>query len=210
MAHPSGDPLLLVYLDAYHLGDPLFLQRFAPIVKAHEGPLALIHGSGEAAERALEAEGLIVPREGGRLKAEGGRQLQIVERATRDLNRQIVEALNEVGVAALRLNAYDRGLVRHAPDDRIVTGKVDWLETLLAQGVVPVVAALLEQEAAAEEVDASTLLFALAKGLEPRTRAVRVVAFVIQPLRLRIPHQTHLPPRAVRHSVAPEAARDAP
>ncbi|MCH7640070.1 MAG: hypothetical protein IH855_11505 [Bacteroidetes bacterium] len=40
-------PFLLVYLDAYHLGDPLFLRGFARDVEAHVGPLILVHGSGK-------------------------------------------------------------------------------------------------------------------------------------------------------------------
>lgn len=160
--HRSPDsPLLLVYLDRYHLGDPLFLQRFAPAVKAHEGPLLLLHGAGEAAERALEAEGRFVERAGGVLQVEDAAGRARVERAARDLNRHVVHALNDAGASAVRLTGTDRGLLK-VVDGEVVAGRVGWLRALADQGVVPVLALLAEAGGVAVEVDPGRALAVLA------------------------------------------------
>jgi isopentenyl phosphate kinase len=159
-------PVLLVYLDRYHLGDPLFLQRFAPVVKAHEGPLVLVHGVGEAAERALEAGGRVVEHAAGVLRVADEGERALVERAGRDLNRQVVHALNEAGVAALRLLGVDRGLLRQTPEGGVAAGRVGWLLPLLRQGAVPVLAALAaDADGRAVEVAVGDALAALAQAL---------------------------------------------
>ena len=170
------DPLLIVYLDAYHLGDPLFLDRFAQTVRAREGPLLLLHGTGEAAERALEAEGLVPAREGGVLRVEGTAQRALVERAARDLNRRIVHALNEAGVSALRLTGTERGLLRAAPDGAVTVGRTAWLRALPQQGVVPVVALLAEREGDGVEPSPGGAAAALAQALAPDDGPPPVVA----------------------------------
>ena len=40
--------MLLVLLDAFHLGDPLFVSQFARDVAARKEGLVFVHGSGEA------------------------------------------------------------------------------------------------------------------------------------------------------------------
>jgi hypothetical protein len=154
--------VLLVYLDPYHLGDPLFLQRFGPAVKGHEGPLVLVHGSGEAAERALEAQGRTVERVDGVLRVEEADR-PLVERAARDLNRRIVDAL---GVSAVRVVGSDRGLLRRTPGGGVAVGRADWLRALLRQRVVPVVATLAVGEGGgAVEAPPGVALVALARAL---------------------------------------------
>lgn len=169
-------PLLLVYLDRYHLGDPLFLQRFAPTVKAHEGPLVLLHGAGEAAERALEAEGRIAERVDGVLVIETEAERALVERAARERNRRIVHDLNDAGVSALRLTGTDRGLLRQEAGDGVTVGRTAWLRPLVRQGVVPVVALLATgAEGHAVEAPPGAALAALARALGAEGEAPVVV-----------------------------------
>jgi isopentenyl phosphate kinase len=157
--------VLLVYLDPYHLGDPLFLQRFAPVVKAHEGPLVLVHGSGEAAEQMLEAQGRFVERVNGVLRVDETDR-PLVERAARDLNRRIVEALGDAGVPAVRVAGSDRGLLRRTKEGHVEAGRADWLRTLIRQQVVPVVAALAsDADGGIAEVAPGDVLAALARVL---------------------------------------------
>ena len=157
--------MLLVYLDPYHLGDPLFLTSFVRDVKAHTGPLLLVHGGGEEAERALEAQGLVPERVDGALQVADAQQAALVERATRDLNRRIVHELNEAGVAALRLTGADRGLLRKQGDGTLAVGKSSWLRTLMEQGAVPVLAALIEEGGTVVEADPAAVCVALAEAL---------------------------------------------
>lgn len=132
----------VLYLDRYHLGDPLFLTGFARDVLAFVEPVALVHGSGEAAERALEAQGRIPAYEGGVIAAETDEDRALVERAARDLNRTIVHTLNDAGVAAVGVEAGSRGLVK-AAETGLAAKNVGWFGELLAQRAVPVVAALV-------------------------------------------------------------------
>ena len=159
---------MVLLLDAYHLGDPLFLPGFARDVAARVSgtPLVLVHGGGEAAERALEAEGLSAARTGGVLAVQHPRAAEIVERAARELNREIVHALNEAGVPAVRFTGADRGLLRPGPSG--VEAQAGWLKALADQGAVPVVAALVRRDegAALREVSAGAAAAALAHAMD--------------------------------------------
>ena len=167
-------PILLVYLDAYHLGDPLFLRGFAGDVKAHVGPLILVHGSGEEAERALEARGLLTEEE-----KNGPAAQQLIERAIRDLNRRIVHELNDAGVPAVGVFGVDRGLLRRSGRRDVEAGTVDWLVALARQGGIPVVGGLVGTSADEfTEADPAQVLVALALAVEAATGVVAtVVAF---------------------------------
>ncbi len=157
--------MLLLYLDAYHLGDPLFLAGFARDVKAHRGPLLLAHGGGEEAERALEAAGFLATRRAGRLETDAPGAGALVERAVRDLNRRIVHELNEAGVAALRILGTDRGLLRLGEGGAVDVGRVGWLAALVSQRVVPVVGLLAERDGGAVESAPAETLVGLAGAL---------------------------------------------
>ena len=155
----------VLYLDRYHLGDPLFLTGFARDVQHLGGSCLLVHGAGEAAERALEAQGRFPTFEGGVLAVESAEDLRVVARAARELNRQIVHTLNDAGVASVGLEASGRGLLERA-DGGIRAKKVTWLRDLVAQGAVPVVMALLPGPGGeAEEVSGGAVAGALALAL---------------------------------------------
>ncbi|NNF59545.1 MAG: hypothetical protein HKN04_15015 [Rhodothermaceae bacterium] len=177
MTQSSDGSILLAYLDPYHLGDPLFLSSFVRDVKAHTGPLLLVHGGGEEAERALEAQGLVPERVDGALQVADARQAALVERATRDLNRRIVHELNEVGVAAIRLTGADRGVLRRQADGALTAREATWLRMLMEQGAVPVLATMIEDGSGLVEVNPAAVCVALAHVMSTDERAVTVVAF---------------------------------
>lgn len=132
----------VIYLDRYHLGDPLFLNRLARDVLALPAPKVLVHGAGEDAERALESEGLVPGWRHGVLSVSGEAQAQIVEHAARNLNRRIVNVLNDAGVASVRLDGASRGLFVADGPAGARAHAAEWLAPLVASGAVPVVAAL--------------------------------------------------------------------
>jgi len=157
--------MLLVYLDPYHLGDPLFLTQLARDLAHRGGGALLVHGSGEAGERALEATGAVARERDGVWEVETPEEAAVVERATRELNRQIVHELNEAGVPAVRVMGADRGLLKKE-GETTVTGTTDWVATLVAQGVVGVLAVLVRSDGdELVEVEPMGAVGALAKAI---------------------------------------------
>ena len=134
---------MVLLLDAYHLGDPLFLTGLARDLAARGGGGAvLVHGSGERGERALESLGLIPEAQDGVWRTKTAEQAGAVERATRALGREIAHELNEAGVASVRVVGADRGLLKPGAGGA-AAGKTAWLGALVGQGVVAVVASLV-------------------------------------------------------------------
>ena len=170
--------MFVLYLDAYHLGDPLFLTGLARDAKARHDAggsgFVVVHGYGEAGERAVEALGLEPSRASGALATPTPEAAEAAERAGRDLNRQVVHELSEAGVHSVRVAGTDRGLVR--PDGTI--GRVSWLAELARQRAVPVVLAVApDGESGVREVDPA----ALAGRLSAEMGAEAVVAFGTPP-----------------------------
>ncbi|WP_420457454.1 hypothetical protein [Rubrivirga sp.] len=157
--------MLVVYLDPYFLGDPLFVPGLARDVAARGTGLVLIHGSGERGERALESLGRMPTAADGVWRVDDAEGRAAVERATRDLNREVVHELNEAGVSAIRVMGADRGLLKVA-DGHVVAGRTGWLGDLVGQGVVAVVASLAAGEGALVEVDPARSAGVLAASLE--------------------------------------------
>ncbi|MEL7363325.1 MAG: hypothetical protein AAFN13_14715, partial [Bacteroidota bacterium] len=52
---------MLLFLDDYHLGDPLFLTGLAQDLARSRRPALLLHAGREAAATALEADGVLDP-----------------------------------------------------------------------------------------------------------------------------------------------------
>ena len=157
---------MVLLLDAYHLGDPLFLTGLARDLKARGGGAVLVHGSGERGERALESLGLVPSAEGGAWRTETAEQAEAVEQATRALSREVAHELNEAGVASVRVLGVDRGLLKDR-EGGVEAGKTGWLQTLVGQGVVVVVASLVggAGEGALVEADPAAAAAALADAL---------------------------------------------
>ena len=131
----------LLYLDAFHAGDVLFVRSLAQALsRMAERRVILLHGAGEHAERALEGEGIFRNRVGGILQVETPAEHALLERAMRHANRKITGAMTDAVVPAVGVMGHDRGLFRMV-GGRLETGNVEWIETLALQGVVPIVAA---------------------------------------------------------------------
>lgn len=162
--------LYLVYLDRHHLGDSLFLKSLAQhFAEGTSGePLCLlVHGSGEKVERTLESQGYFPERSNGVLEIEGEEQRQLVERAVRETNQEIVAALTDEVVSTVGVQGVDRGLLGRDGNGDVRAQNAGWLSALLKQRVLPVVSALVEEEGARpEEVWAVEALVALAQALK--------------------------------------------
>ena len=157
--------MLFVYLDPYHLGDPLFLTQLARDLAYRGGGALLMHGSGEAGERALEATGAVVRESDGVWEVSTPEEAAVVERAARELNRQIVHELNEAGVPAIRVMGADRGLLKKE-GGAVRAGSAGWVADLVAKGGVAVLASLVRGEGdALVEVEPLAAVGALAGEL---------------------------------------------
>jgi hypothetical protein len=161
-------PLYLLYLDAYHQGDPLFqkelAQRFARTAPG-EPPALILHGGGEKLERTLEAEGLFPEREEGVIVTETPRQKALAERAAREANQDIVALFTEEQVSAVGLQGADRGLLRVDESGAVEAGALGWVEDLIKMRVVPVVSALAEGPERIEAVPPARAALAFAAEL---------------------------------------------
>ena len=157
--------MLVVYLDPYFLGDPLFVPGLARDLADRAAGLVLVHGSGERGERALESLGRMPTARDGVWQADDAEGRAAVERATRELNRQVAHEINEAGVPSIRVMGADRGLLK-AADGGVEVGRSGWLGTLAGQGVVAVVAAMVQGDGGLVEVDAAAAAGALAAALE--------------------------------------------
>ena len=159
--------MLVVYLDPYFLGDPLFVPGLAQDVAARATGLVLVHGSGERGERALEALGRVPTSRDGVWEAEDDEGRGVVERALRDLNREIAHELNEAGVSAIRVMGADRGLIKRQ-GGTLTAGATGWLGSLVQQGVVAVVASLVDGPDGPIEADPAQTAGLLADALGAR------------------------------------------
>ena len=176
------EPAYLIYLDDYHLDDLLYLPSLAQKMgrMRRACPLCLfVHGGAGQAERLLEAQGLFPERKGGRMVVETLAQAALVERALRQVNRQIVGVLTEEGVAAVGFQGSDRGLLRQNDDGLVEAGRVGWLEALVRQRAVPVVSAFVQgaQEGSVQIVSPSAVAATLAQALTTNTLRVVVACF---------------------------------
>jgi acetylglutamate kinase len=173
-------PTYLIYLDAYHLDDLLFvpgLARMMGRLGRKRPPCLFVHASGEQAERLLDAEGLFPERKDGLVQVRTAIEAALVERAVRQVNRRIVAAFTEEGVPAVGVQGLDRGLVHLNTDGLVTAGRIDWLRDLIARQAVPVVSALVQDVRAghAREVHLHAATCALAHALP--ADAVVVVFF---------------------------------
>lgn len=162
--------LYVVYLDRHHLGDELFLKSLAQhFAEGASGEPAciLVHGSGEKVERTLESKGYFLDRADGVLDVESQEQRQLVERAVRETNQEIVAALTDEVVSAVGIQGVDRNLLGLDAEGRLTASNVGWLAALLKQRVVPVVSALVDsEEQGVHEVWAADVVVALAQALD--------------------------------------------
>lgn len=164
----------LLYLDDYHAGDVLFVQSLArSLARSKNRRVAIVHGSGEHAERALEAEGIFRKRAQGVIPVETAAEHMLVERALRQVNRKITAQLTDAVVPAVGIIGSDRRLfvVR---DGELLADDVGWLEKLVQQEIVPVVGVFAVDEISGRtgEVPIHIATEVLTAALHPKTRVI--------------------------------------
>ena len=171
--------LYILYLDRYHLGDPLFVKGLAKqMTQGASRDCLLVHGSGEKVERTLEAEGIFPERGRGVLQVDTPAQKRLVERAVREVNQELVGSITDEVVSTVGIQGVDRNLLRLSSDGgpdtsgageapEIEVGRTGWVEALVKQQVVPVVSALARDAAdEVHEVWAADVALALAAALD--------------------------------------------
>jgi len=169
--------LYLVHLARKHVGDDLFLKSLAQSLAGGEGgapACVFVHGSGEKVERTLEAQGIFPDRTDGVLEVEGEEQRQLVERALREVNQEIVGVLTDEVVSAVGIQGVDRNLLERADRGPVRATNVGWLAALIKQRVVPVVSALVGSERPME-VRGDEVVVALARALSSSFEPVACV-----------------------------------
>ena len=161
--------LYIIYLDAYHLGDRIFINDLAEqIGSASDMPCLLVHGSGEKVERTLESKGFFPERTDGVLDVSEPEHIQLVERAVRETNQHIVGTLTDAVVPTVGAQGVDRSLLQLDEEGSVTASQTGWLAALLKQQVVPVISALVEHptEGRVREVNAADAAVALAEALD--------------------------------------------
>lgn len=160
-------PVHILWVDDYHLGDPLFAQNLARHL-AHVETAArraiVVHGSGERAERLLEGRGKEVVRTGGVLQVDEV-DMHLVERALREANKDVTGVLTEFGVPAVGIQGSDRGLLKIGNDGAPRAGKTKWLPSLVDSGSVPVISSLAGGADGVREIGIAEAVVAIAKSL---------------------------------------------
>lgn len=170
MASAVNESLYLIYLDAYHQGDDIFINELAQ--RLHQAPAGdplcmIVHGSGEKVERTLESQGLFPERVDGVLDVSEPEHIRLVERAVRETNQKLVAAFTDEVVPTVGIQGIDRNLLQYDDQGELIAHKVGWVEALLKQRVVPVVSALVEEaEGPVREVNAADALIALAEAFD--------------------------------------------
>ncbi len=157
--------LTILWLDDYNAGDPLFVQGVARSLAATSSGrhVLVVHGAVERAARLLESQAVEYEEQDGIVVSSDPRSHAFVERAYREVNKDIVAVTTEFGVPTSGFQGSDRSLIRMT-EDGSVEGGARWLESLLLGGVVAVVSALAAGDAGAHSVPVGTAVVALAEG----------------------------------------------
>jgi len=161
--------LYIAYLDREHVADRLFMQGLAQALSespSGEPPALLLHGSGEKVERTLEAEGLFPGRVDGVLDVSEPEHLDLVERAVREVNQEVVGTLTDEVVSTVGIQGDKRSLLRRSEAGELFVGGTGWIAALIKQRVLPVVSALADdaREGRVREVWTAEALTALAEA----------------------------------------------
>ena len=124
-------PLHILYLDEYHAGDRLLIDRLGRgLGGAQRLRLLIVHDPAEAVSAVTGEAG------GTADDAAGGAR---IERAVRTSNKQIVALLTEAGTPAIGVLGSDRGLME---GDSVTEKGAHWLFGQCGLGTVPVVSPL--------------------------------------------------------------------
>ncbi len=141
MSQPAAAALL--WVDDYHAGDPLFFQTLARSLRASVSSgrrHVLVHGAAERAARLLESSAIPYDMSDDIPVSDAPGAADLIQRAYREVNKQIVAVLTEFGVASVGFQGSDRRLLATG-NGKPSAGSVHWLEAVLANGTVAVVSA---------------------------------------------------------------------
>jgi hypothetical protein len=142
--------ITLLFLDDYHVGDPLFLsdlgRRLSKLGPA--GRTLIVHRASEQVEKALEGA------------AEDDRD-EIVERTIRETNQGVTRRLIEEGVPAVSVQGSDRPLLKLAPT--LSLGSTRWLIGMVDLGSVAVISPLAESDEGVKAVDPAEVAYKIAQ-----------------------------------------------
>lgn len=134
-----SEPLLIIYLDRYHLGDAMFLQALgrsmARLSRARR-PAIVLHGPGEHVERALEAEGIFVDGGIDAMNSAEARSTALL--AIHDLNQRLCGMFTEAMAPAVPVRAADRRLFERGLP--VSEARMRWVSQLAAMPALPVIA----------------------------------------------------------------------
>lgn len=130
----------LLFLDDYHVGDPLFLadlgRRLSKLGSA--GRTLIVHRASEQVAKNLEA-------------ADDDDQDAIVERTIRETNQGVTRRLIEEGVPAVSVQGSDRPLLKMGAT--LSLGSSGWLLGMVDLGSVAVISPLAESDEGVKSVD---------------------------------------------------------
>lgn len=135
----------LLCLTTPHLDDRLVLQNLARFraQAAAPPPVLVVHSSGRAIDRALEAAGVLVAPPAGVYQATTAEEAATIDRTLRQVSQRLVAVMADQGVPAVGLQGGERGLLRRSQDGTMVAGAVTGLLDAMQKGVLPCVAASL-------------------------------------------------------------------
>ncbi len=170
------EALRLVFLDAYHAGDPTVAQRLARVLLgSRHGSIILTDPSDRlllsmASLAALDDDADVLAA------ANAAENALAAQLAVTSHTRSIAAGLSEFQVPAVPLRGSDRGLVLHLNGGaRIDMGDWDWLVDLAKTGAVPTVAPVARNEDGSEVlVDPVGLLAAAASKLAAEISGITV------------------------------------
>ena len=170
----------LIKVGGNELDAPGFMERLSQAVAAVDGPTLIVHGGGKAIGELQEKLG-IRPQKIDGLRVTDNASLDVAQMVlSGSVNKRIVQALLNAGIAAVGLSGVDGGLLRCAPKrygdyDLGLVGQIEavnatLLETLLASGHVVVVSPVsLGQNGAIYNVNADEAAGALAEAIAAKT-----------------------------------------
>lgn len=165
----------VIKISGHQLDDEVFLQDFASTIAQLPHRVVLIHGGGKEISQLQGRLGL-EPYFADGIRVTDAESLSLVEMVLCGLvNKRLVRLLVEQGAAAIGLSGVDMGLIRaeklaHPSIDMMFTGqikslKVDPLLSLLASGLMPVIAPICYGEGHNYNVNADHVTGALAAAL---------------------------------------------
>ncbi len=169
-------PTTLIKIGGHEIDDPAFLDDLAAYVRGSSTPVVIVHGGGKEISDLQKRMG-IEPRYVDGVRVTDPDLLALVEMVLcGTVNKRLVRHLVAAGVDAMGMSGVDRGLIQarrmaHESIDMGFTGEVstvrgDLLQTMLAQGITPVIAPICSGPDSSYNVNADHVAGAVAAAIE--------------------------------------------